>query len=195
MTMGGEEIGSVVYLALLAVVIAGWYLVSNRRNLGRVAQHAAVWIFIFLGAIVAVGLWPDVRDTVAPRQAVMENGAQIVVPVARDGHFYLTLDVNGVPVRFVVDTGASEMVLSGPDAARIGLDPDRLIFSGRALTANGVVQTAPVRLETVALGGVTDRDVRAVVNQGDLSESLLGMSYLRRFDRLEISGGQMVLDR
>ncbi len=195
MTMGGDEIGSVVYLSLLAVVIAGWYLVANRRNLGRVAQHAAVWIFIFLGAIVAVGLWPDVRDTVAPRQAVMENGAQIVVPVARDGHFYLTLDVNGVPVRFVVDTGASEMVLSGPDAARIGLDPDRLIFSGRALTANGVVQTAPVRLETVALGGVTDRDVRAVVNQGDLSESLLGMSYLRRFDRLEISGGQMVLDR
>jgi aspartyl protease family protein len=152
-------------------------------------------VFIFLGAIVAVGLWPDVRDTVLPRQTVMENGGQIVVPVARDGHFYLSLDLNGVPVRFVIDTGASDMVLSGADAARIGLDTDQLIFSGRALTANGMVQTAPVRLDTVALGGLIDQDVRAVVNRGDLTESLLGMSYLRRFDRLEISGGQLVLER
>ena len=193
--MSGDQIGSLAYLVLLGVVIAGWHLVANRRQLGKLAQQAAIWIFIFLGAIVAVGLWSDIRDTVAPRQAVMQDGAQIVVPMQPDGHFYLLLEVNGTPVRFVVDTGATEMVLSAEDATRVGLKPEALVFSGRAFTANGMVETAPVRLETVALGGVVDQGLRAVVNSGDLGESLLGMSYLRRFDRIEISGGQMVLER
>jgi aspartyl protease family protein len=193
--MSGDQIGSLAYLVLLGVVIAGWHLVANRRQLGKLAQQAAIWVFIFLGAIVAVGLWSDIRDTVAPRQAVMQDGAQIVVPMQPDGHFYLTLEVNGTPVRFVVDTGATEMVLSAEDATRVGLKPEALVFSGRAFTANGMVETAPVRLETVALGGVVDQGLRAVVNSGDLGESLLGMSYLRRFDRIEISGGQMVLER
>ncbi|MHA7886777.1 retropepsin-like aspartic protease family protein [Roseicyclus sp.] len=193
--MSGDQIGSLAYLVLLGVVIAGWHLVANRRQVGKLAQQAAIWIFIFLGAIVAVGLWSDIRDTVAPRQAVMQDGAQIVVPMQPDGHFYLTLEVNGTPVRFVVDTGATEMVLSAEDATRVGLKPEALVFSGRAFTANGMVETAPVRLETVALGGVVDQGLRAVVNSGDLGESLLGMSYLRRFDRIEISGGQMVLER
>jgi aspartyl protease family protein len=195
MDMNGDQIGSLIYLLLLAAVIGGWFLVAHRRQLGRVAQHAAIWVFIFLGAIVAVGLWSDVRDTVAPRQALMQDGAQVVVPMARDGHFYLVLDLNGVPVRFVVDTGATDIVLSAADAARVGIQPENLVFSGRALTANGMVETAPVRIDRVALGGVVDEGVRAVVNRGDLAESLLGMSYLRRFDRLEISGGQMVLER
>jgi aspartyl protease family protein len=195
MDMNGDQIGSLIYLLLLATVIGGWFLVAHRRQLGRVAQHAAIWVFIFLGAIVAVGLWSDVRDTVAPRQALMQDGAQVVVPMARDGHFYLVLDLNGVPVRFVVDTGATDIVLSAADAARVGIQPENLVFSGRALTANGMVETAPVRIDRVALGGVVDEGVRAVVNRGDLEESLLGMSYLRRFDRLEISGGQMVLER
>jgi aspartyl protease family protein len=193
--MTGDQFGALAYLLLLGGVIAAWHFVANRHDMGRMAQQAAVWIFIFLGAIVVAGLWSDIRDTVLPRQAVMQDGAQVVVPMQQDGHFYLTLEVNGTPVRFVVDTGATEMVLSAEDAARVGLSPQELVFSGRAFTANGTVETAPVRLDTVALGPVTDDGVRAVVNSGELGESLLGMSYLRRFDRIEISDGQLVLER
>lgn len=193
--MTGDQTASIVYLALLGTAIALSHLVANRGNLGRVARQAALWALIFLGAIAVVGLWPTIRDTVVPRQAVLQDGRQITVPMSADGHFYLSLDLNGVPVRFVVDTGASEMVLSARDAARIGLDPGTLIYSGRAMTANGMVQTAPVRLATVALGPVVDQGVRAVVNQGELRESLLGMSYLNRFSRLEIANGRLVLDR
>jgi aspartyl protease family protein len=193
--MTGDQTASIVYLALLGTAIALSHLVANRGNLGRVARQAALWALIFLGAIAVVGLWPTIRDTVVPRQAVLQDGRQITVPMSADGHFYLSLDLNGVPVRFVVDTGASEMVLSAQDAARIGLDPATLIYSGRAMTANGMVQTAPVRLATVALGPVVDQGVRAVVNQGELRESLLGMSYLNRFSRLEIANGRLVLDR
>jgi len=193
--LSGDQIASLTYLLLLATVLGGYFLVSNRQNLSKLARHAALWLFIFLGAIVAVGLWTDIRDDILPRQSVAMEGRVIEVPRAQDGHYYLTLEIDGTPVRFVVDTGATEMVLSFEDARRAGIDTDLLMFTGRAMTANGMVETAPVRLERVTLGGVTDQGVRAVVNSGAMSESLLGMGYLDRFDRLEISGGRLILER
>ena len=194
-TLSGDQIGSLIYLGLLLAVIGGWFLVSSRGNLGRMAQYAAIWGFIFLGAIVAVGLWGDIRQTVVPRQSVMMEGARIELPQAMDGHFYMVMEVNGAPIRFVVDTGATELVLSREDAGRAGVEMERLVFSGRAFTANGMVETAPVTLASVVVGGVADTDVRAVVNGSEMRESLLGMSYLQRFSRVEISGGRMVLER
>lgn len=193
--MSGDQIASLMFLGLLGGAIALSYVAANRGNLSRVARQAALWVLIFMGAIAVVGLWPLIQDTLVPRQAVMQDGREIVVPMSPDGHFYLTLELNGTPVRFVVDTGASEIVLTAEDAARIGFDPATLVYSGRAQTANGMVETAPVRIATIALGGVVDEGVRAVVNRGDLFESLLGMSYLRRFARLEIAGGQLRLAR
>ena len=64
------------------------------------------------------------------------------VPRSADGHYYLTMEVNGAPIRFVVDTGATELVLSRADAERAGIDTGGLIYSGRAFTANGMVETA-----------------------------------------------------
>jgi aspartyl protease family protein len=194
-TLTGEQIGSLVYLLLLAAVIGGWFFVSQRGNLGKLVQYAAIWSFIFLGAIVAVGLWTDIRQTVVPRQSVMMDGARVEVPRHSDGHYYLTMEVNGTPIRFVVDTGATELVLSREDAERAGLETDALIYSGQAFTANGMVQTAPVLLETVALGKALDLGVPAVVNGAEMQDSLLGMSYLQHFDRIEISDGTLLLER
>ena len=193
--MNGLDIGNMIYLVLLGVVIGGYLLVANRHQMGKIAQQAAIWVFIFLGAIVVAGMWGDIANTVMPRQSVAQDGTQIIVPRAADGHYYVTLDLNGVPIRFVVDTGASEMVLTQADALRAGVDMSRLIFSGRAMTANGMVETAPVTLDTVTLGGVSDARVRATVNGGEMAESLLGMSYLHRFSRLEIANGKLILER
>lgn len=193
--LDGDQIANLTYLMLLGVVLGGYFLVSNRQNMGRMAQQAALWLFIFLGAIVAVGMWMDIRDDIMPQQTTMLDGAQIVVPRSQDGHYYLTLELNGAAVRFVVDTGATDMVLRTEDALRAGIDTAGLIYTGRAFTANGMVETAPVRIDRVALGGVVDQNVRAVVNQGNMRESLLGMGYLQRFARLEISDGRLILER
>jgi len=67
-----------------------------------------------------------------------------------------------VPVRFVVDTGATQIVLTQNDAARIGLELDGLRYAGRAMTANGEVRTAFVRIDEITLGGVSDQNVSAV---------------------------------
>ncbi len=193
--MDSFDFGRLVYLVLLGTAVAGYLVAEGRQGLGKTARQAAVWGFIFLGAIAGFGLWDDIRSTVNPAQMVFGEGARVEVPRARDGHFYLTLEVNGTPVDFVVDTGASDVVLTREDAARVGLNPEDLRYVGVAMTANGEVPIAPVRLDELRLGEVTDRRVRASVNGGELFQSLLGMSYLGRFERIEIARDRLILTR
>ena len=193
--MNGDDFGRLIYLVLLGAVIAGWFFMQNRNSLNKTLQHAAVWGLIFIGAIAVAGLWNDIRSTLNPAMARFESDGTITVPRAIDGHYYLTLDINGAPVRFVVDTGASDMVLTHDDAERAGLVLDNLAYVGQAQTANGIVEIAPVWLDRVALGSIVDTDVGASVNSGDMGQSLLGMRYLQRFQKIEISGGELVLTR
>lgn len=191
--MESTDAGRIAYLVLLLIGVGGWMLVANRRQLGQMAQHAAIWVFIFIGAVAAVGLWSDISKDVAPRASVV--GSQIEIPRGFDGHYHLTMDLNGIPVDFVVDTGASDIVLSMQDAQRIGISPDSLAFTGQAVTANGTVRTARIRIPELRIGDITDTNVPASVTEGEMTGSLLGMTYLQRFARIEISGGKMILER
>ena len=190
------ETGRLIYLIVLLVMVAGWFFVQSRGDgLNKTLQYAAVWGMIFVGGAAAVGLWQDISREAGQPQMTVAGGDQIIVPRARDGHYYLTLSINDAPIRFVVDTGATEMVLTQADAARVGLDPKALNYLGRARTANGEVRTAYVRLDEVVLGGVRDENVGAVVNEGEMDGSLLGMGYLQRWGRIEIAGGELILTR
>ncbi|WP_106607973.1 retropepsin-like aspartic protease family protein [Shimia abyssi] len=193
--MSSYDLGRLAYLVLLTAVIGFWFFVSNRRSLGKSLQHAVLWGLIILGMIAAVGLWDDIRQTVRPTQAVFADAGRIEIPRGPDGHYRLTLDVNDTPLTFIVDTGATDIVLSKQDARKVGFDPDALPFYGRAMTANGEVRTAPVTLDQVSLDGLTDRNIPARINGGELSQSLLGMSYLQRFEQITITGNQMILTR
>lgn len=192
--MEGFDLPRLVYLLILGSVLVLWFVVQGRQSLGKLVQYGAAWGLIFLGAIAVVGLWQDIRQTVRPTQSVVSEG-RVELPRAPDGHYYVTAEVNGAMVRFVVDTGASQIVLSRRDADRAGIDSGALIYTGRAQTANGTVRTAPVRLNRLAIGPIEDRDVRAVVNEGAMDGSLLGMDYLRRFSSLKITGERLVLTR
>ncbi|MEQ8401546.1 MAG: TIGR02281 family clan AA aspartic protease [Roseovarius sp.] len=193
--MSEFDYARVFYLVLLGGAVVLWFFAQNRNSLGKITQQAIIWALIFVGVIAAVGLWGDIRNTVMPGQAVVAEDGRIELPRAADGHYYLTADVNGQPIRFVVDTGASQIVLTKADAEAAGLATEELSFVGRAFTANGEVRTAPVRLERVEVGPLVDEDVRAVVNEGELDQSLLGMEYLQRFTSVEITNGTLVLTR
>ncbi|MDJ0822131.1 MAG: TIGR02281 family clan AA aspartic protease [Paracoccaceae bacterium] len=193
--MSEFELGNLIYLVLLGAVLVFWFVVQNRDGMGKTLQYVAVWGLIFVGTIAAIGLWEDVRQTVVPSQATFTEDGTLELLRAPDGHYYATLDVNGAPTRFVVDTGATAVVLTRADALRAGFAEDELIYFTEAMTANGAVRTAPVTLDSVAIGPFVDRDVQAYVNSGEMDQSLLGMTYLQRFDRLEISGGKLILER
>lgn len=193
--MDSVDTGHFVYLVILGIAVVGWFIAENRYSLGRTVRVALAWGFIFLGVVAGYGLWEDIRDDVIPRQAVFQDGARVEVPRAFDGHYYLTLELDGVPVDFVIDTGATDVVLTRTDAARIGLDPDRLAYTGIAGTANGEVRTARVRIGEARLGGIADFDLPVSVNEGEMDTSLLGMAYLQRFGRIEIADGRLLLER
>lgn len=189
------ETGQILGALFMALIVIAMVLQLGGRGLHRTLQNAAIWALIFVGAIAAAGLWDDISGDLTPRQATFSTEGRVEVPRSFDGHYYLTLDVNGSPVNFVVDTGATEIVLRKEDAVAVGLDLDTLQYFGRANTANGEVRTALVRLNSVSIGGIGDSNVPAYVNDGDLFQSLLGMSYLSRWDKLEIQDNKLVLTR
>jgi aspartyl protease family protein len=192
--MDGSDIARFAYLALLGAVVAGYFLAQNRKNLGKVAQQAMIWVLIFVGMIAGYGLWSDIQRDLAPRQSVLSTG-QVEVPRMFDGHFYLTARLNGEPVEFVVDTGATDVVLTKADARRVGIDPDTLTYTGSAMTANGVVRTARAKVERISVGEIEDRNLEVWINEGEMDRSLLGMAYLRRFSRIEIADDTLILTR
>ena len=195
MSRDPDTLMRVVYLVVLLAGIGGFFLWGRRGRLGRSMRDLAVWVLIFAMVVIAYGFRGVLREELLPAEMVQLAPDAIELRRGRDGHFHAELEVNGKPVRFMVDTGASDIVLSLRDAERVGLDTAAMTFPGRAITANGAVGTTAVRLGVVKFGGFTDTGVGASVSDGGLDTSLLGMSYLDRFSGIEISGDRMTLRR
>ena len=109
------------------------------------------------------------------------------------GHVMLEADVNGTPVRFLLDTGATQVALTLNDAAAVGIGGGDLAFKGMVSTANGPARVAPVTLREVRIGQFATGDVAAVVIE-NLGVSLLGQSFLKRLDSYEMRDGRFTLN-
>jgi aspartyl protease family protein len=189
--MDGDTLARMAYLGLILAALMGWVMVEFRQRMGQALRMAMAWGLIFVGMMAGYGLWQDIQQDIMPVQSVHQDGV-IEVPRAEDGHYYLMLRINGTEVPFMVDTGASGLVLSLEDAGRLGIEPDSLLFLGEASTANGVVRTALVSLPLIELGPFRNENFSAYVNEGELDGSLLGMDYLGQF-RMEFAGGKLIL--
>jgi clan AA aspartic protease (TIGR02281 family) len=114
-----------------------------------------------------------------------------VIDAGRHGHFLVEAVVNGVPIDFMVDTGASHVVLSLQDARKLGFT--QLQFTAEFQSANGTVRAAPVELRELRIGQLSLFDLEASVNGGPLPISLLGMSFLQRLSSYEVARGRLIL--
>lgn len=112
---------------------------------------------------------------------------------ASDGLFYLNALVNGVPVRFLVDTGANAVVLTAEDAQRAGVSAGAARSSELAQTAGGPVAMSRIRLRSLEAGPMRKHDVEVAVTSSDLTVSLLGQSWLSQLGSVTIAGDRMVL--
>jgi aspartyl protease family protein len=132
----------------------------------------------------------------APAANAAAGSRAMVVPRDPRGHFLVEGRVDGRPIDFMVDTGASVIALTAGDAARLGIRPLPRDFTVEVRTANGSVRAAPARLDRVEVGDLIVRDVAAVVlPNGALSDNLLGLSFLSRLRRFEYSDGRLVLEQ
>jgi aspartyl protease family protein len=186
--------------AWVAIVSAG-LLRAGPIRWAEKARHVAVWAGI-VGVLVLGLTFRDELETVAGRvrgefsssYPVASGAREMVVSQDENGGFFIMGQVNGVPVRFLVDTGASETVLSPTDARRLGVDTDGLAFDNPAETANGLGYGATFTAESLAVGEVRFKDFRMLINQTPMSNSLLGMSFLRRLESFRVQGRKLYLE-
>lgn len=129
-----------------------------------------------------------------PRAHAAPTGrADLTVPADARGYFVLMAAVAGTETRFLIDTGASVVVLTREDAAAAGLQPDMLDYTVRLKTANGEIAAAPVLLREIAIGNMRMPDVEAVVVRTPLDISLLGGSFLSRLAGYEVRPDALTL--
>ncbi len=152
----------------------------------------------FADNAVAVNPSPQaaaVQTTYEPRQPV-HSGRSLVIDADRQGHFKVEARIEGRNVDFMVDTGASLVIMRESDAARIGIRPFPHDYTAIVSTANGKIKAAPFKLDRIEVGGITVYDVPALVLPDDaLWQNLLGISFLSRLKRYEYANGRMVLEQ
>ena len=192
-----EHLQRLIYLFLLLLLIGPALLLRRPfRNL----RYLALWTVVLLVLAYGYTVWRtnsinpyNLVDTLAPQRdsAGLIGKAQFFAN--NNGEFVVTGLVNDVEILFLVDTGASDVVLTTHDAQRVGMIPDDMVFSRLYRTANGTVYGAPVRLSAVTIGGVRVRNVRASVSSGALHRSLLGMSYLSRISEFSVRNQVLTL--
>ncbi len=117
--------------------------------------------------------------------------AEVAIPRAPDGKFYAEATVNGTSVRFLVDTGATGIVMTADDARRVGLGTGDYSAEGRG--AGGIVRLRPVTLQRLAVGTLAADNLAAMVAEDQLPVSLLGQTWLARVSSVTIAGDRMVL--
>lgn len=155
----------------------------------RVLLSCAVVTGIVLGVV-----WPSNRDAAPEPVAAAGEGQsrKTVIERSSSGSFYVTALVNGVPIEFVVDTGAELVALTMADAARAKVPFDPAKFEPVAQTASGVAKGEKVHIASIDVEGKRRDDVGGMVLEG-LSVSLLGQNYLQRLESVQMSGDKMIL--
>ncbi len=202
--MDDDSFGEMIRLLPFALLLSVGILAS-RRSMGETVRQMALWLLIILALVTAYLYRSELRSVgerllagLVPGRAVVvtasDGGNEVVLHKSLGGHFVTNVDVDGVSVPMVVDTGASSVALSYEDALRIGIDPARLSFTRTILTANGRAMAAPARLRQVAIGPILRTDVEGlVVEDGKLDQSLLGMSFLSTLQSLQMQSDELRL--
>jgi aspartyl protease family protein len=175
-------------------------LAFARANPRSALRYGAIWAVIFLVLTGAFAFKNDAAyigqrfmGALSPTQGVAHDDGTLSFDAGPDGHFRIQAEVNGGRVTFMVDTGASDVVLAPNDARRIGIDPATLVFDQFAETANGTVSGAAIRLDSLVVGSIEMNQLPATVNGADMSESLLGMEFLNRLHGWRVENGVLTL--
>ena len=200
LNLTGEETGNLIYLIILLGFIASGTLFKKQIKASQILKQLFWWFLIILVIIFLYSFRHDfdnaknrLKSELFPSSAMRISDNQIRINISQGGHFYIKLKVNGEDVSFMIDTGASDTVLSQDDAKKVGINLNNLSYNKIYNTANGKVFAASVKLDKVELSGIIFYDIYASVNNSNLETSLLGMSFLKNFKKYEFYQDKLVL--
>ena len=180
-------------------VLIGARLLSGRLS-GETGKHLGIWTAVVVALVLGysfrgdlMGLFQRVRSELIPSYPVQAAGGDMVVARDQDGGFVVMGQVNGQPVRFLVDTGATDIVLSPADAQRIGVDLSSLPFGKPVETANGMGYGAPFTADRLQVGSIALTQVPMSINKAPMSTSLLGMAFFNRMKSFRVEGDRLFI--
>lgn len=183
-----------------ALVLVGSSLIARRMPIGQSIKMALAWMAIF-GAAFVLFLFRDEGRAVWNRASaeLSGNAGQVVgntlrIKKSEDGHFWVGAKVNGKPVQFLIDSGATVTTLTPQSAADAGIEPQGA-FPVMVETANGTVEARRARIETLAVGPITQSDAAAQIGGASMGETnLLGMSFLSSLKSWRVEGDTLILE-
>ena len=193
-----SENGSLVYnIILLVGLIAAFF--TFRVSAKDTLKMVAAWVGIFAAFLIVFSfraeffmVWDRVKTELVGRSKQTVVGEELVLEKSIDGHFFLTAQVNGQHVEFMVDSGATTTSLSASTAERIGLDVDRS-YPVIVSTANGNAKAWRARIDTLKMENMVTEDHPILVLDGMLDGNLLGMNFLSELKSWRVEGDKMVL--
>lgn len=148
--------------------------------------------FVFACLLIPIAASAGVFSFLESGHVTQTGPREIAVTPDSDGIYYVFADVNGAQIRFVVDTGSDDVVLTRKDARRAGIDVSKLDFSDEYDAETGSGLQADTTLRRLAVGPLAFNDVQASVND-DGGASLLGMTFLHRLKSVEIRDNKLYL--
>lgn len=191
------DTGQIIYAVLLVLII------SSSLASGKIWQklkYLLIWAAIFLVFVTGysyryelAGVKDRVMAQFMPSKGFQEHPGSISFSMSSDGHFYIRAQIEGTPVIFLADTGASGIVLSPQDARRLGIEPDQLDFNRLYETANGVGRGSSIQIADLRIGHIHMDQITASVNEADMRNSLLGMTFFNRLKSYEVKNGLLTL--
>ena len=194
------DTAALVRMVAILAVISSSLLFIRQVNLKQTVRNILMWAGIMGMLALGFAYREPLRDAalrlrsgLIPGYPVQTGTGEMVISESEGGNYQVYGTVNGVRVRFLIDTGASDIVLSPADARRAGIDFGLLDFDHRYETANGVGKGALTKVNTLTVGDVHFSDVAVSVNQADMNASLLGMAFLKRFKSFGFSEGKLTL--
>lgn len=192
-----NQVHHLLYLLVFLVIIITQSRLITTLSWRRALRGGAAWAGIFVLLVLAYSFRGSLpkrfMGEMMPQQVQVQDDGTLEIHASQGGHFFLEAQVNRVPVRFMVDTGASDIVLAPQDAARAGIAVEALTYDREYNTANGYGSGAKVVLGSLQIGTLTLRDMPASVNKQEMSESLLGMAFLKRLRGFHVDNDTLVL--
>lgn len=184
-----------LYLLMAIMLVAG-SLIARRERFAKLATMALAWIAIF-GASFVLFTFRDDLGYVAQRLKAEATGAPVVegrevrIPMAIDGHFWVKATVNGVPVKFLVDSGATMTTIGRGTAALAGV-PVSTSRNQIVRTGNGMLRVAVGKADSLAIGSIERTGVALHVAEHD-DLNVLGMNYLSSLERWGVENRWLIL--
>ena len=187
--------------AIGALVLVASALFSRRLGFGEIIRTALAWVAIFAVFIVGfsyqneiLAVWNRVSGEVTGANEQFIDGDMLRIRQSADGHFWVNATVNELPVRFLIDSGATTTAMTLQTARVAGIEISESPFPVILTTANGTVSAKRGTIQSLRIGSMVARELPVVVAEEFGDSNVIGMNFLSKLRSWRVEGAEMVLE-